>query len=196
MQTKRIKCPKCGVVLEVKNSKNEEVKQITCPKCKTPLKVTFQKPLEAKTFLVTPKRPTTDSGETQLAGAGGETILGSGLSGATQLYTPTQKTTASAKLTFEGNDYPLEEGRNIVGRKGTTSKATIQIATEDRYMSRQHCSITVSTLPDGTKKAVLSNYQNKNLTSVDGQEIETGDEIRLTNGDRITMGHTTVTFKV
>jgi pSer/pThr/pTyr-binding forkhead associated (FHA) protein len=90
----------------------------------------------------------------------------------------------------------LEEGRNIVGRKGTTSKATVQIATEDRYMSRQHCSITVTTLPDGTKKAVLSNYQNKNLTTVDGQEIETGDEIRLTNGDRITMGHTTVVFKL
>ena len=195
MQIKQIQCPKCGVVLEVKNSKNEEVKQITCPKCKTPLKVTFQKPLEANTFLVTPKRPTTGSGETQLAGAGGETVLGGGLSGATQLYTPTQKTTATAKLTFEGNDYPLEEGRNIVGRKGTTSRATVQIATEDRYMSRQHCSITVTTLPDGTKKAVLSNYQNKNLTSVDGQEIETGDEIRLTNGDRITMGHTTVVFK-
>jgi hypothetical protein len=137
-----------------------------------------------------------DSGETQLAGAGGETVLGGGLSGATQLYTPTQKTTATVKLTFEGKDYPLEEGQNIIGRKGTTSKATVQIATEDRYMSRQHCSITVSTLPDGTKKAVLSNYQNKNLTSIDGQEIETGDEIRLTNGDRITMGHTTVTFKL
>jgi pSer/pThr/pTyr-binding forkhead associated (FHA) protein len=137
-----------------------------------------------------------DSGETQLAGAGGETVLGGGLSGATQLYTPTQKATATAMLTFEGKDYPLEEGQYIVGRKGTTSKATVQIATEDRYMSRQHCSITVTTLPDGTKKAVLSNYKNKNLTTVDGQEIETGDEIRLTNGDRITMGHTTVTFKL
>lgn len=196
MQTKQIQCPKCGVVLEVKNSKNEEVKLITCPKCKTPLKVTFQKTLEAKTFLVTPKRPTTDGGETQLAGAGGETVLGGGLSGATQLYTPTQKTTATAKLTFEGKDYPLDEGQNIVGRKGTTSKATVQIATDDRYMSRQHCSIIVTSLSDGTKKVVLSNYQNKNLTSVDGQEIETGDEIRLTDGNRITLGHTTVIFKL
>jgi hypothetical protein len=137
-----------------------------------------------------------DSGETQLAGAGGETVLGGGLSGATQLYTPTQKATATAKLTFEGKDYSLEEGQNIIGRKGTTSKATVQIATEDRYMSRQHCSITVSTLPDGTKKAVLSNYQNKNLTTIDGQEIETGDAIRLVNGNCVTMGHTTVIFKM
>lgn len=204
MQTKRIICPKCKAVLDVTNSKNETLKQITCPSCKTILQVKFppqqeqpqQEPIEAKTYYAPPKRPMADSGATQLADAGGETVLGGGLSGATQLYMPTQKTTSTAKLTFEGNDYPLEEGQNIVGRKGTTSKATVQIATEDRYMSRQHCSITVTTLPDGTKKAVLSNYQNKNLTTVDGQEIETGDEIRLTNGDRITMGHTTVTFKV
>ena len=39
-------------------------------------------------------------------------------------------------------------------------------------------------------------YQNKNLTSVDGQPIETGDTIRLTDGNSITMGHTTVTFKL
>ena len=204
MQTKRIICPKCKAVLDVTNSKNETLKQITCPSCKTILQVKFppqqeqpqQEPIEAKTYYAPPKRSMADSGATQLAGAGGETVLGGGLSGATQLYMQTQKTTATAKLTFEGNDYPLEEGRNIVGRKGTTSKATVQIATEDRSMSRQHRSITVTTLPDGTKKAVLSNYQNKNLTTVDGQEIETGDEIRLTNGDRVTMGHTTVVFKL
>ena len=204
MQTKRIICPKCKVVLDVTNSKNETQKQITCPSCKTILKVKFQpqqeqpqqEPIEAKTYYAPPKRSMADSGATQLAGAGGETVLGGGLSGATQLYMPTQKTTSTAKLTFEGNDYPLEEGQNIVGRKGTTSKATVQIATEDRYMSRQHCSIKVTTLPDGTKKAVLSNYQNKNLTTIDGEPIETGDSIRLTDGNSITMGHTTVTFKL
>ena len=204
MQTKRIICPKCKAVLDVTNSKNETLKQITCPSCKTILQVKFppqqeqpqQEPIEAHTYYAPSKRPMADSGETQLAGAGGETVLGGGLSGATQLYTPTQKTTATVKLTFGGKEYPLSEGQNIVGRQGATSKATVQIETADRYMSRQHCSITVSTLPDGTKKAVLSNYQNKNLTSIDGQEIETGDEIRLTNGDRITMGHTTVVFKM
>ncbi|MBO6255835.1 MAG: FHA domain-containing protein [Bacteroidaceae bacterium] len=204
MQTKRIICPKCKAVLDVKNSQNEAVKQIICPSCKTILQVKFQlqqerpqqEPIEAPTYYAPPKRPTTDSGATQLAGAGGETQLGVGLSGATQLYTPTQKTTATAKLSFGGKDYPLNEGQNIVGRKGTTSKAIVQIETADRYMSRQHCIITVSSLPDGTKKVVLSNYQNKNLTAIDGQPIETGDSIRLTDGNSITMGHTTVTFKL
>ena len=190
MQTKRIKCPNCQVVLDVANSKNETVKQITCPKCQAVLQVKFppqQAPLEAETYYA-PKKPTVDSGATQLAGSS---------YGATQLATPKEKAqSCRARLVFEDKPYYLEEGQNIIGRKGNTSKADIQIATDDRYMSRQHCSITITTLPDGTKKAVLSNYQNKNLTTIDGQEIETGDAIRLVNGNRITMGRTTVVFKV
>lgn len=169
MQTKRIVCPKCKVLLDVRNSKNEEVKQITCPSCKAILQVKFA----------------TDDGATQLATVN---------NGATQLVMP--KATSQAYLEYEGRTYPLKEGQNIVGRKGCILKATVQIDTADRYMSRQHCSITVTTLPDGTKKAVLSNYQNKNLTTIDGQPIETGDTIRLTDGNSIKMGHTTITFKL
>jgi len=207
MLTKRIMCPKCRAVLDVKNLQNELVKQITCPSCQSVLQVTFQpqqepprqEPVEAKTFYAPPKpkQPASDNGETQLAGGtGGETMLGGSFGGATQLFTPSQKPTATPKITFGGKIYPLKDGRNIVGRHGETSQATVQIETADRYMSRQHCSITVTTLPDGTKKSVLSNYQNKNLTSVDGQPIETGDTIRLTDGNSITMGHTTVNFKL
>ena len=190
MQIKRIQCPKCSVVLDVKNSKNEAVKQITCPSCKSILQVKFppqQEPLEANTFYAEPSKSSADDGATQLADSD---------NGATRLAETPQAHIKTAKLTFSGVSYPLEEGQNIVGRKGITSKATVQIASEDRYMSRQHCSITVSTLPDGTKKAVLSNYQNKNLTTIDGQPIETGDSIRLTDGNSITMGHTTITFKL
>lgn len=189
MQTKRIKCPKCGVVLDVKNSKNEEVKQITCPSCKTILQVKFQpqqEPIEAETYYAPPKL-SADNGTTQLAGSS---------FGATQFLMSPKKEVSKASLQFGGVSYPLEEGQNIVGRKALTSKATVQIETADRYMSRQHCSITVTTLPDGTKKVVLSNYQNKNATTIDGQSIETGDTIRLTDGNSITMGHTTVTFKL
>ena len=178
MQTKRIQCPQCGVVLDVKNSKNEIVKQITCPSCNSPLQVSFEKqqePLVAHTYLAPKKNPTT-GGETQLA-------------------TPKQQS-SSASLVYKDVNYPLEDGQNIIGRKGSSSMATIQIASEDRTMSRQHCCIQVSSLPDGSKKAVLSNYQNKNMTIVDGQEMEDGDEIRLTDGNRITMGQTTITFKL
>ena len=199
MQTNRIICPRCRAVLDVKNSQNETVKQITCPSCKTPLQVKFQpqqEPLEAKTFYATPKQPAADSGKTQLGSAGGDTVLGGSVSGSTELHTPSQKGSVTAKLSCGGKIYPLQDGRNIVGRQATTSEATVQIETVDRYMSRQHCIINVSTLSDGSKKAVLSNYQNKNSTTIDGQLIGKGDEIRLTDGNSITMGHTTVTFKL
>ena len=189
MQTKRIICPKCKAVLDVKNSQNETVKQITCPSCKTVLQVKFQpqqEPLEAKTFYAPPK-PSADNGATQLVG---------GSFGATQLVMSPKKETSKAILQYGGVSYPLEEGQNIVGRKASTSTATVQIDTADRYMSRQHCRITVTTLPDGPKKAVLSNYQNKNQTTIDGQPIKTGDAIRFTDGNSITMGHTTITFKL
>lgn len=193
MQIKTVKCPNCKAVLDVKNSKNEQVKQITCPSCKTPLQVKFappapsNEPMEAHTFYAAPK-PAVNDGSTQLA---------AGMSGTTQLASSIQsKDSQIARLVSSGKEYELAEGANIIGRKANSSTASVQIETADRYMSRQHCSITVKTLPDGTKKAILSNYQNKNQTTVDGQEIAAGDEIRLTDGNSITMGHTTITFKL
>lgn len=198
MQVKTIQCPNCKTVLQVKNSKNETVKTITCPKCKTVLQVKFhpqQEPIEAHTFIAKPYSPTHNNGATQLGGRNdGSTQLVSGNNDSTQLINPSAKSAKTVRLQYGGLSYPLSEGCNIIGRKATTSTATVQIATTDRYMSRQHCSITVTTLPDGTKKAVLSNYQNKNQTTIDGQPVEAGDSIRLTNGNTITMGHTTLVF--
>ena len=42
----RIKCPSCGIILEVKNSRREAVKRIVCPNCKKHLSIDFQE--EAK----------------------------------------------------------------------------------------------------------------------------------------------------
>lgn len=190
MQTKRITCPNCKVVLDVKNSKNETVKQITCPSCQCVLNVKFpeqQEPLDAETYYAPPKQHIADDGATQLASSD---------NGATQLVRHATKQQKIAKLLFGGIYYKLEEGRNIVGRKGCTSTATVQIDSADRYMSRQHCEIIVTTMPDGNMKVVLHNYQNKNLTTIDGHAIDTGDEIRLTDNNSITMGRTTVTFKL
>lgn len=41
MESLKIKCPACGIILEVTNSKNEAVKRITCPYCKKTLAITF-----------------------------------------------------------------------------------------------------------------------------------------------------------
>lgn len=41
MESLRIKCPSCGIILEVRNSRHETIKKITCPNCKKQLAVNF-----------------------------------------------------------------------------------------------------------------------------------------------------------
>lgn len=181
MQVKNVQCPSCGQVLEVHNTHNESIKKFICPKCKALLQAKFspqQEPLDAKTYLG-PRRTSADIGI-----------------GVTKLVTPNVKQNAKPILEYYGQQYSLEDGQNIVGRKCTTSKATIQIPTDDPYMSRQHCKITVNVLSNGTKKVGLRNFQNKNRTYIDGQLIEEKDEIFLTDGNKIKMGETIVTFKL
>lgn len=199
MQTKRVICPNCNAILNVKNTKGESERHISCPSCGTKLQVNFPKqdePIEAHTYIAPQKKHLVDEGETQIGAIpvkGRPSSVSS--SEATQLQSPVRQT-QKADIIFGGKVYPLVEGQNIIGRKGNTSKATIQIETDDMYMSRQHAAIVLSTLSDGSLKAVLSNYQNKNTTSIDGQDIESGDEIRLANGNRIKMGRTTLIFKI
>lgn len=45
----RIKCPSCGVVLEVMNPQHEAVKRIICPQCKRQLAIDFQEKPQPKT---------------------------------------------------------------------------------------------------------------------------------------------------
>ncbi len=229
MQVKRISCPNCGVVLDVKNCSNSMEKIISCPKCTTKLKVKFKPvvvsddPVEAHTYLGTQRKktqPSQNNFETQLGGGTGasgrndfsssaETRLSGGNSSyETRLGTsPRQQAFSSDKpngwimtkncyLLYDLEELELSPGRNIVGRRATTSQATIQIPTDDHYMSRQHCCIDITAKPDGTKKAVLRNFLNKNVTYINGQSLESNDIIRLSDGDTIKMGNTTVTFKI
>lgn len=180
METKRIKCPNCGVVLDVRNSKNETLKIITCPQCQTQLRVKFHplpapasEPLDAETFVAGNKNT-------------GDTILNK------------KKPAATGKpvIAFAGINYPLAMGENIVGRQAASSHASVQIATADHYMSRHHIRINVSALADGSLKAVVSNYKNINPTRVNGLKLEDGDAIVLQPGSNITMGETTVTYNI
>jgi pSer/pThr/pTyr-binding forkhead associated (FHA) protein len=187
METKRIICPKCQCVLDVRNSKDEAVKIITCPQCHTQLRVTFKEqpqiPLGGETQYVLGGDK---KGETQYAGSGAD-------GGATELLS--SSLSKHPRLIFQNQSYALAKGVNTVGRKASTSTATVQIATSDRYMSRSHVRINVVKLLDGSIKVILCNDKNKNLTSVKGQPLQDGDEIILSNGDEIKMGDTLLIYK-
>ena len=51
MEELRIKCPSCGIILDVRNSKNEAVKRIVCPHCKKQLAVTFREEAQPAQFV-------------------------------------------------------------------------------------------------------------------------------------------------
>lgn len=180
MEIKRIQCPNCGVVLDVRNSKMEDEKLITCPQCKAVLKVRFmhEAPLEAKTVL----GGGYNGGETQLGGQNDTTQLASA------------SNTKSCCLCVDGRSYPLAIGLNTVGRKAPSSQASLQIETDDRYMSRRHVKIEVREVA-GIRQTIISNDQNKNVTYVDGQELQSGDAVILRDGSEIIMGKTRVIYK-
>lgn len=67
MEELRIKCPSCGIILDVRNSKNEAVKRIVCPHCKKHLAVTFHDE--------TPQSPYVSVKKVQLADGTTKTIV-------------------------------------------------------------------------------------------------------------------------
>lgn len=162
MEVKRVKCPQCGVILEVKNSKNEAVKSFSCPGCHASLSVTFQ------------KQEVDDS--------------------ITRLPTRQVEHASLPMLISNGQAFQLSLGRNIIGRKATTSVADIQIPTEDRLISRHHALIMVEEDPAGGYRVRLTNYKNKNLTRVNGVDVVDDDEIFLEEGATLLMGATVLTF--
>lgn len=108
----------------------------------------------------------------------------------------TSTSKSSARLIFNGKTIPLAFGRNVVGRRAETSSANVQIPADDLYMSRQHCVINVSYGADGTAKATLSNYKNKNRTAINGHVIHGQDTVSLNDGNQVTLGRTTMIFKL
>ena len=172
MEIKKIKCPKCGVVLEVKNSKNEAVKIFKCPQCGVTLRVRFHdepadNPLDAHTHIA-------DSGKTHIA---------------------TQKGGLRALIVCNAREYDLSEGRNVVGRKSPKSTADIQIETTDRYMSRHDAIVNVNHA-NGQLIVSIANYQNKSTIVVGNMEMDEDDEIRLFDGDEFMLGETKMKLRL
>lgn len=173
-QVKRISCPGCQAVLDVKNPQGVAIKTIVCPKCQTRMKVTFHDDdalEEAHTFLA----------------GGGEAR--------TMMATPRQKA-QQYQLRVGAAVYPLGDGLNTIGRRSSASMATIQIPTTSKVMSRKHARIEVVRFPGGICRVRISNWENKNATKVNGVEIKADDVLLLKVGDTVVMGDVEMTLEV
>ena len=174
MNIARIKCPKCSVLLEVRNSKNEAVKSIKCPKCGSVLQIRFRvEKVEEKPI---PVDADIDHEETSV-----ETVL----------PTPTY---SKAMFIYDGLRYELSVGKNVVGRCSRNSNANIQIQCGDVYMSRSHANVNVVKISNGKLKCIMSNGNNKNPIFINGVKLEKTDEVILSHDDEIKMGNTILRF--
>lgn len=94
-----------------------------------------------------------------------------------------------------GRAYELCMGPNTIGRKATTSQASVQIETTDKKMSRSHAIIVAKAQGDAVRH-VLRNGANQNPTYVNGKLVEGAGEMVLADGDSVRMGLTDLIFKL
>lgn len=184
MKEIKIKCPKCGKVLRLEDNPNIDNAVFTCPVCKEKHKVG-----DCQRIVDTPKQnivseetqysfnapASSDDNETQYVGFAPQPQIGT-------------------LVDAVGNPYQLSLGINTIGRRATTSTATVQIAVDDRYMSRNHAIIEVKNA-GGQILHILRNGANKNPSYHNGSLVGPSDQMILNNGDCIKFGMTELTFK-
>lgn len=163
-----------------------ETKRIRCPECSTVLDVMNTKHEAVKHI----KCPQCGAALSVDFGTDPETVY------------PSAKIRKGRKpaIVYDGKEYTLSAGDNIIGRKARNSAASVQIDTagsaDGRTMSREHLKICVKELSSGRYKSVASVYKAKNPTLVNGEPLGEADRIVLCDGDKIKMGKVVVAFAV
>ena len=166
-----IRCPHCRVGLKVDETRiPKDIVSFKCPKCKREIPISYldQKlgqDSDAETLVISKSKEN---------GIGRLTVI-SGID------TPQQ-------------EFQLNEGIIIVGRRAKVSSANICIQTGDKTMSRSHIRIEGKKNPKGGYFHSLSDNNSKTYTLYNGKRIENGDVVVLKDNDEIVMGRTTVRF--
>lgn len=194
----KIKCPTCGKVLRLQDAPNINAASFTCPVCEEKHVVG-----KCQRYVEQPKPMVSSGDETRYGGAsarqgGDETRIGSqpqcGGSDETRIGSASSPA-VGVLMDNMGRTYQLRLGINTIGRKAASSPASVQIATDDRTMSRSHAVIDVNHA-GGKTIHILRNGANKNPSFLNGSLIGQQDQLILNNGDRIKMGNTEMTFKI
>lgn len=172
-----VKCPHCGAKLGIKSRSLDQNSKIRCPNCKTI--EPFSKYIQLQ------RQVQDDDDETYKSSRGGDdtelNIVGKGIGTLVDNST--------------GRSYRLSEGLNTIGRKSSTSSASVQIQTSDMCMSRNHIAIEVVRTRNSYSH-VCYNTKNKNATLVNGVELTSSDKVILMPSDKILLGNTELVFKI
>ena len=168
-----VRCPHCKVGLKVDETRIPKgIVSFKCPKCKKEIPISF---LDQK--------------------------IGQGADVDTLVVSPKAKDAKLGRLTIlpapdtPQQEFQLNEGILIVGRKAKVSTATICIQTDDKTMSRSHVRIEVKKNPKSNVYFhYLSDNNSKNHTLYNGKCIESGDVVVLKDNDEIVLGRTIIRF--
>lgn len=93
-----------------------------------------------------------------------------------------------------GQVYKLRPGTNTIGRADSTSNASIQVYTDDRYMSRNHAVIDVENSGGNMKCSLRYGYNTQVSICINGNKLNAYDVVVMNNGDAISLGHTNFQF--
>lgn len=190
----KIKCPNCGKKLEINikegaNPKLDSVK-IKCPMCKiiSPYPM-YKKIDETKCYDNDCTKPVgKNSDDTDYQNKDNDpTLRASDKTDVNPMYSAV---IGELQVDANVNNFKLREGRNVIGRKATTSKADIQIMpkTEKSRISREHIVINVKKLKSGNYIHALSLYKDEvNDTFYNDQKLKFGDSYFLKKNDVIKM---------
>ena len=167
------KCPHCKVGLKVDEARIPKgIVSFKCPKCKKEIPISY---LDQK--------------------------IGHGADVETLVVSPKAKDKGLGRLFVlpcadtPQQEFQLNEGIVIVGRKAKVSTATICIQTDDKTMSRSHLRIEVKKNPKGNGYFhCISDNNSKNHTLYNGKCIEDGDVVVLKDKDEIVLGRTIIRF--
>lgn len=92
-------------------------------------------------------------------------------------------------------EFRLNEGHYVIGRKSSSKFPDIEIDTEDSNMSRLHCIISAKRDKLGLLTFILKDNKSKNGVYLNDRKLSQIEEVFLMEGDTILLGETTLFFK-
>jgi pSer/pThr/pTyr-binding forkhead associated (FHA) protein len=185
-----ILCPQCKVKVRIDEAQPETTVW-TCPSCETKFKVPASLAQKAKAAQAQQqaqqKAPPKPKDGTVVVNSGGSMEIG-------WIVVHDKSTTPQT--------FPLKAGRNTIGRKAD-KPCDILIETQDKYMSRQHCVITVRPQANGTFLYSIADFgkegdklsTNGTFVNANPKRLEKMTEKHIQEGDTIQIGRTQIVLK-
>ena len=193
MDKLNVKCSKCGKTMQLSVETllpySGKLVKITCrnPECKTQQKLQVPVFKKNNTETVIESAPTiieTNIENVNQTGANKKAIL---------LVLQNSKT--------EAQSFSIDNGIYTIGRlvnKPGVYVPDIAIRTQDTYISKKHCQITVVTNNKGTKEYILKDAGSTNGTFFNStvKALDKNDEVFLNHADTILLGDTHLVFEL